>query len=216
MFKTVLLFILLSSKFIVFPQEISNKLFFSTTSMVSNKNSISILLDSSKLDSDLIKSYSIENIFGQALVGSLCAATFAAFPFSATSSKLGSRDQLNSASAILTIAWYTFGAAVGVHWIAKSENPELSFWGTFGSSVIGACLGTGFIYLLSDGIKSPPHFSVVIAAVSPIISSMIYASFISDWPNENRDLSLQKDILAHKDLINHSKIFDLELLRINF
>ena len=69
----------------------------------------------------------------------------AAIPFSATSSKLGSKDQVNAASAILTIAWYTFGAAVGVHWIAKSENPELSFWGTVGSSVIGAGVGLGLV-----------------------------------------------------------------------
>ncbi len=167
-------------------------------------------------DSVSSHNYSFGNVCGQAIVGSLCAAVFVVLPFSAVSSGLGSKDQVNSASAILTITWYTFGAAVGVHWIAKSENPELSFWGTFGTSVIGACLGTGFIYLLSDGIKSPPHFSVVIAALSPIISSMIYASFISEWPSENQNITLQKDNLAHKDLINHSKILDLELLRINF
>ena len=43
---------------------------------------------------------------------------------------------------------------------------------------------------------------------------MIYASFISEWPSESQNVALQKNILAHKDLINQSKIIDLELLRI--
>lgn len=216
MFKMIIILLFLSFHFRVVAQEDPIIIENSNLRTLSHENFNDNQKNFVRSDSISSRNYSFGNVCGQAIVGSLCATGFAVLPFSAVSSGLGSKDQVNSASAILTIAWYTFGAAVGVHWIAKSENPELSFWGTFGSSVIGACLGTGFIYLLSDGIKSPPHFSVVIAALSPIISSMIYTSFVADWPSESQNIALQKNILSHKDLVNHSKVFDLEFLRINF
>lgn len=157
--------------------------------------------------------HSFSNICGQALAGLFCAVGLSAVPFSAASSKLGIKDQVNTASAIITIAWYCFGAAVGVHWIAKSENPENSFWGTAASSIIGAGIGTGLISIQSS---SDSYFVGLIAILSPIIISMIYASFIADWPSENQNLSLYKKNFLHEDLIEQSKIFDAELFRFNF
>ena len=214
MFKTIIILLFLSFHFRVFAQENSTTSENSHFKYLADEKIKTFQQTFFQTDSLITNKHSAGNVSGQALVGAFCAVGFSAIPFSATSSKLGSKDQVNAASAILTIAWYTFGAAVGVHWIAKSENPELSFWGTVGSSVIGAGVGFGFVSAVSSAFTDPPYFSVVIAALCPIISSMIYASFISDWPSESQNIALQKNILAHKDLINQSKIIGIELLRI--
>jgi hypothetical protein len=139
---------------------------------------------------------------------------FSFLPYSATMSNLGSNEQVSTASAILTLSFYVFGASVGVYWFAQSENPELSFWGTVGFSFIGAAVGSGLVAILASGNDSPPTAGVVLAALFPIISSMIYTSSIANWPTENQSIPLPKNSLSHKDLIQYSKIFDVELLRI--
>lgn len=164
-----------------------------------------------KFDVIPFNKHSFSNLGAQALIGSLCAFSFAALPLSSMSSKIGGKDQPNSTAAIITIASYAFGAAIGVHWIAKFENPENSFWGTAASSVIGAGIGSGLLFIQSS---SDNYFAGLLALLSPIISSMIYASFIAEWSSESQNIALQKKIIAHKDLINQSKIINLELLRI--
>lgn len=214
MFKIIIILSFLSFHFRVFAQEAPIIDDNSNLKILSHENFNSLQKIFLCSDSISAHNHSFGNVFGQALVGSLCAAGFAFLPFNAMSSTLGGKDQVNAASAILTLAWYTFGAAVGVYWIAKSENPELSFWGTVGSSVIGAGVGSGLVAILSSGNDTPPTPGVVLAALCPIISSMIYASVISEWPSDSQNIALQKNILAHKDLFQYSKIFDLELLRI--
>jgi len=216
MFRTILSSLFLFFHLFLFGQENSITSDNTHSIFIAEENFKAIQQSLIQIDSLVTQKHSVENTCGQALVGSLCAAGFAVLPFSAVSSGLGSKDQVNAASAILTIAWYTFGAAVGVHWIAKSENPELSFWGTVGSSIIGAGVGFGFVSAVSSAFTDPPYFSAVIAALCPIISSMIYASFISEWPSDSQNIALQKNILAHKDLIEKSKLFDAELFRFNF
>lgn len=193
----------------------SHNLITSTNPQIASFQNLIIIHETSyQFDSIQSHKHSFPNVCGQAFVGTLCAVGFSTIPFSATMSNLGSKDQVNTASAILVLSWYLFGSAVGVHWIAKSENPELSFWGTLGSSVIGAGVGFGFISTLSSGFKSPPYFGAVIAALCPVISSMIYASFVSDWPSEHSRISFQKNNFSHKDFIEQTKVFEIEVLRI--
>ncbi len=156
--------------------------------------------------------HSFSNIGAQALVGSLCAFGFAALPFSSISSNSGSKEQPNSAAVIVTLASYAFGAAIGVHWIAQFENPQNSFWGTAASSIIGVGIGTGLLFIQS----SDSYFIGLIAVLSPIIGSIIYTSFIAEWPNKTQNISLYQKYFSHKDLVEQSKFFNAELFRLNF
>jgi len=161
--------------------------------------------------------YSFINLSGQALVGSALAVGLSILPFSAAiGSALSGESTETSTTAlgILTISSYLFGAAVGVHWVAKSQNSKLSFWGTVGYSVIGGGVGAILATVLASQYRRIPAFGGIIVALSPIIGSMIYASFISDWPQEPQKVSFVKNSLNQKDLFEHSKLFNIELFRI--
>jgi hypothetical protein len=147
-------------------------------------------------------------------LGTACALFLASPLLTLNLADLESKNQLNSRSVILSLIVYSFGTAFGVHWVAKSENMENSFWGTVGSSIIGAGIGSGLVSILppdNNDLNSP---GVILAALCPLISSIIYTCFIADWPSESQNVTLQKNILAHKDLVQYSKIFEIELLRI--
>ena len=167
-------------------------------------------------DNVVSRKYSFINLFGQALVGSASAVVFvipsayalgnAIFHNSSSSSK--------SALGILALSSYLFGAAVGVHWVAKFQNSKLSFWGTVGYSVIGGGVGAILATVLASQHRIIPTFGSIIVALTPIIGSMIYASFISDWPQEPQKISFVKTSLTQKDLFEYSKLFNIELFRV--
>ncbi|WP_337865820.1 hypothetical protein [Ignavibacterium sp.] len=161
--------------------------------------------------------HSILNLAGQALVGSSLAVGFSIFPISAGFADAWSGDATvasQTALGVLAISTYLFGAAVGVHWIASYENPNLSFWGTFGYSAIGGGVGTIIASVLAANYTTVPAAGVFIVALTPIMGAMTYASFISDWPDENQKTSFNQVYDSHKDLIEHSNIVNLELLRV--
>jgi hypothetical protein len=161
--------------------------------------------------------YSFLNLTGQALVGSTLAIVFSIPPISAGFADAWSgksNDASQTALGILAISSYLFGAAVGVHWIASYENPNLSFWGTVGYSTIGGSVGAVLVSILATNYTTVPTVGVIIVALTPIIGAMIYASFISDWPIESKEISFHKINISHKDLIEQTKIINLELLRI--
>jgi hypothetical protein len=168
-------------------------------------------------DNILSHHHSFFNLSGQALVGSALAFGFAILPLSAGALNAWSgksTDASQTAFGILALSSYLFGATVGVHWIAKSENPNLSFWATAGYSAIGGGVGIIVASVLAANYTTVPTVGVIIIALTPIIGSMIYASFISDWPNENQESTFSKINFSHKDLIEQTNIINLELLRI--
>jgi len=169
-------------------------------------------------DNVVAHKYSFLNLSGQALTGSALAIAFAIPPFTvAWARALGmaqSSKSLDTALGILTLASYTFGSAVGVHWVAKSQNSKLSFWGTVGYSVIGSGVGAVLLAVLASRYETIPEFGGSIAALCPIIASMIYASFISDWPQEPQKISFAENSLTQKDLFEYSKLFNIELFRV--
>lgn len=162
--------------------------------------------------------YSLLNLTGQALVGSTLAVGFSILPLSAGFANAWSgksTDASQSALGILAISSYLFGAAVGVHWIASYENPNLSFWGTAGYSAIGGGCGALIAAILAANYTTVPAPGVIVVLLTPVIGSMIYASFVADWPNESKQVSFHKISFSHKDLIELAKVINLELLRIN-
>ena len=129
--------------------------------------------------------YSFLNLTGQAVAGSGFAVVFSIIPLALTWQAAWKSDGINTreqmALGILTLASYTFGAAVGVHWVAKAENPNISFWGTVGYSAIGDGAAILLASILASQYKTIPGAGGVVIALCPVIGSMVYASFISDW-----------------------------------
>ena len=171
-------------------------------------------------DDNIFKHHSFINLSGQAIIGSVFAAGFSILPLAATVANAWgsdgtrtSRATLGVALSILTISSYVFGSAVGVHLIAKSENTELSFWGTVGYSAIGGGAGIVLLAILASQYETIPGGGAIVIFF-PLIGSMVYASFISDWPQENQKISFYKNNISHKDLIEQTKLFNIELLRI--
>ncbi len=161
--------------------------------------------------------YSFINLTGQALVGSALAVGFSILPSSVAfiSALSGKSTEISQATlGILTISSYLFGSAVGVHWVAKSQNSKLSFWGTVGYSAIGGGFGAILTTILASHYTTIPAFGGIIVALCPIIGSMIYASFISDWPQEPQKISFVKNNLTQNDIFEQSKLFNIELFRI--
>lgn len=178
-------------------------------------------LSNTKIQNDILHSnnYSFLNLTGQGLVGSALAFTFALPPFVGGFANAwgGNKNKFWGTSlGILTLSSYLFGAAVGVHWVAKAENTNLSLWKTFGYSAIGGGFSTILISVLATKYTTIPPAGILIAMFAPVASSMIYASIVADWPNENLNNSNFSNQLSFKDLVDQSKILDLQLLQIRF
>lgn len=177
-------------------------------------NSRIVLFES---DKTISQKHSILNLSGQALVGSTFAVGFSILPLAAMWANAWGSDGTpasQTAIGILTLSSYLFGSAVGVHLVAKSENPELSLWKTFGYSAIGGGTGIILLSILASQYETIPGAGDVIVALCPIIGSMVYTSFIADWPQDYQKVSFIKTNLSHKDIIEQTKLFDIELLRI--
>ncbi|MBL1211750.1 MAG: hypothetical protein HND52_00210 [Ignavibacteriae bacterium] len=162
------------------------------------------------------ENHSFINLGGQFLVGSTLS-----FAFFIPSVVIGwasawnrSTDLEEAAVGILMISSYLFGATVGVHWIAKVENSNLSFWGTAAYSAIGGGASALLIAIASTKYTRIPSVVIIIAASLPVIGAMFYSSFISDWSDQrSEESSIQKD-LTHFDLIERTKLFNINLLHI--
>jgi hypothetical protein len=181
-----------------------------------SSNSHIVLFESDKTVS---QKHSFLNLSGQAFVGSAFAVGFSILPLAAAWANAWGSDGTTAsqtALGILTISSYLFGSAVGVHLVAKSENSELSLWKTFGYSAIGGGVGAILVAILASQYETIPGAGGVIVALCPIIGSMVYTSFISDWPQDNQKVSFAKTSLSHKDFIDQTKLFNIELLRIKF
>jgi hypothetical protein len=161
--------------------------------------------------------HSIFNLAGQAVVGSSLALGFSILPTAASFGSSWAGEQTSATIfGILAISAYLAGSATGVHWIAKIENPNLSFWNTLGYSAIGGGVGALTITILATQYTTLPAFGTVIAFLCPVMSSMIYAALIADWDVTSKENDIVKYDFSHKNLIDYSKVFDVEIVRIRF
>lgn len=158
--------------------------FNAQTMSVNILNSYSITLG----DNIVPQKHSLLNITGQAVVGTVLAGVFAIIPAGAIVLFPPNIDNPTSAKTIiytsLAYSTYLLGAAVGVYWVAKCENENVSFGKTFLYSIMGGACGALLFAILpyeQKAIHSNLPLGLIIVALCPIISSMIYTSFIADW-----------------------------------
>ena len=167
-------------------------------------------------DSVVSHKYSVINLSGQLLVGSALAFIFTIPAITAAGYNAWSghdSKESHTIIGVIGISSYLIGAATGVYWVAKSSNSELSYWGTVGYSAIGGSASAIIAAILASKYTTIPNIGALIIALCPVASSMIYASFISDWPQKNQSFS--NKILTHKDLINCTNLFNIDLIHIN-
>lgn len=201
----------------IFAQDERNEIIQFKMGMKTNNTNSYIKFETAQQDNSSLQHHSFINLSGQTLVGSALAIGFSILPLSAGVANAWSGESTEAsqtALGILAISSYLFGAAVGVHWIASIENHNLSFWGTAGYSVLGGSVGAIIVSILATNYTTIPNVGVIIVALTPIIGSMAYASFIAEWPMESQEISFHKKYFSHKDLIEQSKIINIEFLKI--
>ena len=169
-----------------------------------------------KLGNKVYDNYSLTNLVFQPVVGSVLAFIFAIPPLAA-----GFHDAWNHGSdgsqtvwGVLTLSAYCLGAGTGVYLVAHVENKKLTYWETVEYSVFGGAIGVITAAVLASQYSTIPNAGAIFIAFSPVIGAMFYTSFVADWPTQNRDLSFNNKILSHKDLINRTNIFNIEVIRI--
>lgn len=164
------------------------------------------------------QSHSIHNVVLQGIVGAASSVLFF-FPPAALTIHVAWNDYdpfLGAALGVLTLSSFVFGNGVGVYLISNVENRKIRFWKVVEYSFIGAAAGATIIAIASTEYQTIPAEYGIAAALCPLFSSILYTTFIADWPNTFVDYPANNEVHSHKDLINHSKVFDLELLRYEF
>ncbi len=167
-------------------------------------------LDLSFQRSESTNHYSKLNLLGQTVAGYGLGIGLASLPIYLRDAS-GSNNQ--QGFAISAMIFYVVGSAVGVYSISQFENKELSFWGTLGYSALGGVVGLSIAIITFDQSNSSSN-SVLLALILPTFSAMIYSTFISDCPKERPTSEIINSFNTHQHLIQHSKLFDMELIRI--
>lgn len=114
-------------------------------------------------------------------------------------------------------AGYTAGAAIAVYFIAHHDNPNVTFYGTLGS----ALLGTGAGFLAASCVHPGPEQYYLFFA-GPVVGSIVYANFIvpepqfSDYYPASETYSLKQKSYTHKDLYNSTVLYNVNLINIAF
>jgi hypothetical protein len=184
----------------------------------SNHNVIdySLNLNTAVSDSNNIIHHSVGNVFGQTFLGTITGIGFSFLPGLLLYMGAGADpvDFIGFGSMFLSA--YVLGNAAGVYWIAKSENPELSYWGIAAFSALGAGGGALLAWALADNYHTFPGYGFVLVALCPVISSILYTTLIADWPQENLSSSSFKNQYTYKDFVAQAEVFKIELIRIKF
>ncbi len=172
------------------------------------------LMINQKLDIDIsekyFNSYSSLNLFGQGLAGFSGGMGFSlATYYSTKGNKLHDSNE-NIKPNILLLLSYVVGSATGVYFVSQLENSNTLFWETVGYSVIGGSIGVVILTATFDGRDLSP-FGIISFLALPIISSMIYSSYIVDWSEDNKINRDQVKSITHNDLLNSNLINILKI-----
>jgi len=163
--------------------------------------------------------HSYLNITWQLVVGSATAAGCSIIPWSigfAEAWSGNSSPHSQTLWGVLTLVSYTFGAGLGVYWVSHVENPAQTLWGTIGYAAIGSSTAILTVALLSAKYTTIPGPITILAVLCPVISSILYGSFVADWPQSFNSASYKQIDFAHNELFESEKLFDMQLIRIMF
>jgi len=175
-------------------------------------NNILYRKTANNLNENIQHRYSTLNLFGQTVAGYAAAVGFSALPYYLAGENNPGSDY-KTGLIIFSVLTYLTGSATGVYFVSNIENPKISFLETLGYSALGGLLG--FVTASATfNQRDPSPFGIILFFAAPTISSMIYSSFVADWP-ENR-VGIRENTKTVNDFIEKSKLFNVQLLRINF
>ncbi|HED06608.1 MAG TPA: hypothetical protein ENI57_00640 [Ignavibacteria bacterium] len=180
--------------------------------------------DSVYSNKKLNNKYSVGSLIAQGLTGSISGlglgflAIGSAFAYSwrhgaTTFSRVG--------FTLLVPASMIFGSAIGVHLIAKYENPKHSFWQTVKYSAYGAGGGVILSLILASLHTKTNTGEVVLISLSPVIGSLIYSNYVTEWPETNQKdkiskITFRKLNYSFKDYYESTQLFRINILSIAF
>lgn len=168
-------------------------------------------------DEDYSEEHSFFNVTGQLVIGTTLSVGFAIIPFAISFGQAwsGKKTEHGTIADIITIPAFLFGTAVGVHWIASYENPNVSLLKTFKYSIYGGCFSAALVAYMASRYTTIPEVGGIIAFFAPVISSVLYTTHVAEWtPANNIEESISKKYYYHKDLIDQDKLFEVELLKV--
>ena len=183
-----------------------------------------LLSDSVYSENILNKKHSFGSIAAQAVIGSVLGlglgslAVVSAFAYSwrHEGTTFG-----NVFFSLLIPSSLIYGSAVGVHLVAKRENPRHSFWQTVKYSAYGAGGGVVLSLIFASQHKSVSSGEVLLIALTPLIGSLIYSTYIADWPEANQkdklsEITFRKLHYSFKDYYESTQVFRINILSIAF
>ncbi|MFH1195431.1 MAG: hypothetical protein V1720_06940 [bacterium] len=161
------------------------------------------------------KNYTVFNTLGQFVMGNILSVVFSFLPASASFAHSwgGGSKEVGYLLGGLTLSAYMLGAGTGVYWIAHSQNKGLSYWGTCGYAAIGGAAALLSVAILSTQYNSLPGYAMALFFL-PTIGAMIYASDEANWPDIVSQQPIDTDYISHQEMINRTKLFEMELLRV--
>ncbi len=166
---------------------------------------------SANVDNITYQKPSFLNLTGQFVVGTALSLGFSAIPtilvFSKSPSQIGPGEAI---AAVIGVPLYLLGSATGVYWVSKKAVPNISFWNTFAFSCIGGSISIAILLSNIGKVNSPLVF--IAALIMPTLSSMLYTNLISTW---NRKEVIIDNSITHKDFVEQTKLFNVQLIRIN-
>lgn len=112
---------------------------------------------------------------------------------------------------------YCIGTAGGVYVIAEGGNKDLQFGWTIGAGLLGGLAAIA----LSDDDQWHSDNGYIPLLAGPLLTSVIYANAVAPYPsNEQLDdegVLLEQHIpISHFQIYNSTRLFNIEIARINF
>ncbi len=220
--NSLLIFLLFSSSLFAQTNHISI-LYLKTESKQLIDNSV-LLSDSIISKSILNKKYSVGSLIGQGLLGSVSElglgfiSAGAAFGYSFSHKE----TTLSTVGFTLLIPGsMIFGSALGVHLIAKHENPKHSFWQTVKYSAYGAGGGVVLALVFGSLQQTLNAGEVIFISLTPVLGSLFYSNYVAEWPEkknnvEQKNISFGKMNYSFKDYYNSRQLFRVNILSIPF
>ncbi len=209
--RIILLIIILTS--FVYPQTDTSKIFQLLTLSHYTYNSYGIPADSSISASHR---YTALNIAGQVVLAPVMGTVCAIIPFSGAFAAAWSGKDAYPWLGISAIS-YMLGVSLGVKWIARIENKNLDYWKTVYYSAIGGIGGGALVFGFAHAIKGNTGGATAIAVLtSSLIGAIAYSTSEKAWQSADEIPPASGKISSQRDLIESTKLFDLQLMKINF
>jgi len=189
------------------------------------------LIEKSQLFSDSIYSenilnrkHSFGNIAAQAVIGSVFGLGLGSLAAGSAFAYYWRREGTTFSNVFFSIlipSSLIYGSAVGVHVVAKRENPRHSFWQTVKYSAYGAGGGVVLSLIFASQHKSVSSGEVILIALTPLIGSLIYSNYVAEWPETNQkdklsEITFRKLNYSFKDYYESTQIFRVNILSIAF